>query len=466
MHSAQGKAEQIIFVLFLCILVGLPFFRVIPGWHWTFFTTVVFALVAAWASLQALHNSPVPATLRSHRGLLVFALAALGYLLLKSLPIWPEGVVALLSPNIREIFRIAGVDGWNASGLYALSIDAGLAMRELLRTAAYFAVMFLVLVLVNSPRRARIFAYALVLSVAVVGLWGIIDLFLLQGVRGRASGVFSNANLFAGFLELGIGLAVGLLYSQQQRLQYGSWRSRVVGVANWLLSWRALFVVLLLVMLAALFASASRGGNVSIVLGLAVASAALLRHQRSRTDAKRFFAGVMLLCVVTVSFIGADALLDRVGEGKINPGFRLTYGQSGMQMAADYPLFGMGGGSWRYAYSQYRGPEVSPQVMPFHAHNDHLQMLTEHGATGYLLFGAFILAALRVMVSTLQHRRDPFIRGVAFGALVATLSLLFHAFTDNNFQVTTNMAYFFAIIGLALAVARMPSARREGPVET
>lgn len=462
---AGHRTDSALFALLFVLLTFAVFATAGPLWHWTYLVIATFVVFTCWALLKAFQKAPPPGVFAHYRVLLLLSGAALGYATLKSLPIWPAPLMAVLSPNVVESFRVAGIDGWNGSGLFALSIDAGLALREFLRTASYFAIFVLVLVLVRTRTQARWLAYGMLVVISSITLWALWDYLVVGLGRGRARGNFQNANLLAGFIELGIGLAGGLLYAQPVGVQRHSWRGRVVGAVDWLMSWRAGFIVLFIMLLGALFATGSRGGTLSIVAALLVSATLLLRQRRSIAESRRLIGVLVLLTAMSVTWLGADVLLKRVGEGRFEATSRLSYYRSALQMATDYPLFGMGGGSWIHAYSQYRDPALSPSLVPVHTHNDHLQMLAEHGVIGYLLFGTFVLTALRALVRTLNTRHDRFVRGITFGSLAATQSLLFHAFIDNNFQVTVTMAYFFAILGLGLAAARLPSARRREALE-
>ena len=450
--------------LFLCLCAGLfflPLVRAARSWHWMYILVVAFALAAAHLFNQALHRRPKSA-FGSEKSLLVLCLVALGYLLLKSLPIWPEPVIAILSPNILATYESAGVNGWNGIGTYALSIDAWLSARDFLRVLAWFTVMVLVVELVNSPKRAQVLLWCLLGSVFSAALLGLFDFFSIQGARGRASGPFgTNANMFAGLIELGVGLAIGVLYVQQQSANRAPTTRWVAFVAENLLSGKVLVVALLLLFFAVLSSTGSRGGNLSAMLALATASMLLVRSRASIGSEKVFLIVLWPLCILGVFALGGSIVLDRVGvQG--SELVRVSFWRSAIEMTADYPLFGMGGGSWRYAYAQYREiSEVPALEIPLTAHNDYVQMLAEHGVLGLLVFGVFIGMVLRSIIKTLQYHRDPIARGISLGTLISALSLLFHAAVDGNFQVTATMTLYFAILGLGLAASRLPPANAE-----
>lgn len=438
------------------VLAALPFGVGLYGWTWTYFVTATLLLFTVWSGMQTYLAARLPGALHDYHRILQFAAAFLGFLAFTVVPIWPAGLVGVLSPGAGAIYEFADV-GMPRTG-YAFSLDAGLAMRNVPRVAAYFALFFLVLVLVRTRRQAMLLANLLLLAVFVVGLWGLVEFLWLQHGRGRAAGLFGNANYFAGFLELGLGLTAGMLFARQDRAGHSAWRSRLVVLIDWVMSWRANLVLVFVVMLGGLFASGSRGGTLAFVAALLVAVVLLVRGRESSPHLRRFVVSLVMICVTSVAWLGMDALWSRIESGNHDQAARFSYWASGLRMVEDFPLFGIGGGSWRYAYAMYRDPQLPANSLPLHAHNDHIQMLAEHGLIGYLLMGLFIGSVLLVLASALRNRRDRFVRGIVFGSLVSSLALLFHAFTDSNFQVTPTTAYFFAILGLGLAVARFRNA--------
>lgn len=450
------NVRESVFYLLLVALAVVPFGVGTYWWAWAHFATAILLLFTVWTGIQAFRRARLPGALHDYRHILQFAAAFLIFLVLKAVPVWPAGLVGSVSPGAGEIYAFA--DEGTARAGYALSVDAGLAMREIARVAAYFAVFFLVLVLVRTRRQAMLLANLLLLVAFVIGLWGLVEFLWSQHGRGRAAGLLGNANYFAGFLELGLGLAAGLLFSREDRAGPSAWRSRLVCLIDWVMSWRANLVLVFVVLLGGLFASGSRGGTLAFVSALLVSMVLLVKGRESSPHLRRFVVLLVLICVTSVVWLGADALWSRIEPGKGDQAVRLSYWTSGLQMVRDFPMVGIGGGSWRYAYDLYRDPALPAYALPLYAHNDHVQMLAEHGLIGYLLMGLFIGSVLLVLASALRNRRDRFVRGIVFGSLVSSLALLFHAFTDSNFQVTPTTAYFFAILGLGLAVARFRNA--------
>lgn len=288
------------------------------------------------------------------------------------------------------------------------------------------------------------------------GLWGLVGLFVINLGHGRAEGLFGDPNLFAVFIEIGLAVAVGLYLGASRRGTHGGrWRTRLMHWIDTLMSSRGLVVALILVLFTALFASGSRGGAVAAVASLGIAT---ILHQRRERAGKVLHVAVLLVTVAVASLVwfGGQVVLERLELTDLGSGARPSIWRSAVAIMGDYPAAGIGAGAWRFAYPGYREPELGGYWLPTGAHNAYLQLLAEHGIVGFLLLGsAVVLTVVRLTVA-LRERHDRFIRGVLFGSLATVFSLLLHSFLEGGFQTFTSTAYFYSILALGLATARLP----------
>lgn len=452
MLSRIGSGPNYLFWLLVVILGAVPFALVAYPWAWGYWAVLVFFGTAAWAGVLGYRMAPIPPAMAEFQVLLLLALALLAYSLLVIMPL-PAEVIGWVNPmamEVREHTTEGAISEWST-----LSLNPNLGLRAFLRLSAYVALFLLVLVAVTSRARARLLAYVLVATIVLHALWGLFDWGVLHNARGRASGMFGTANLFAGFIELGLGLIAGLPFTQQGSGRNRHWKGSVVGLIDWMMSIRAGLVIGLVAMLAALLATASRGAALSTLLAFLIGTSLLVVGRKPGAQVKRFVIFLMLICITSVVWLGADTLRERFTDIEFGENSRLSFWRPGLEMVTDYPIVGMGAGAWFTAYPMYREPQSSTSGLPSNAHNDHLQFLIEYGVVGYLLFGCFLVVCLFRLIATLRRRRNRFVRGIVFGVLVSLLSLLFHAFFDYNFQVTATTAYFFTILALGLAVGRL-----------
>ena len=83
----------------------------------------------------------------------------------------------------------------------------------------------------------------------------------------------------------------------------------------------------------------------------------------------------------TLNDIGQDASLDQ----------RLRYYAHALKSFTEKPILGKGIGSWEYESIKYEKQEMQNYVVPYHAHNDFLELLAETGLVGALLFFGLIV---------------------------------------------------------------------------
>jgi O-antigen ligase/Tfp pilus assembly protein PilF len=97
-----------------------------------------------------------------------------------------------------------------------------------------------------------------------------------------------------------------------------------------------------------------------------------------------FNTGSVQSRLATFSNISADFSLDS----------RFKYYSSAIQSFLEKPLFGKGIGSWEYESIKYAKEDLTDYVVPYHAHNDYLEILAETGFLGFVLYFGIIIIPL------------------------------------------------------------------------
>ena len=69
---------------------------------------------------------------------------------------------------------------------------------------------------------------------------------------------------------------------------------------------------------------------------------------------------------------------------------RLRYFAGALESFKEKPILGKGIGSWEYESIKYEKPEMQSYVVPYHAHNDFLELLAETGILGFVLYFGII----------------------------------------------------------------------------
>jgi len=134
---------------------------------------------------------------------------------------------------------------------------------------------------------------------------------------------------------------------------------------------------------------------------------------------------------------------------------RLTYWQTGIRMALDNLVLGVGLGNFGTAYPKYQAPGAGDSKT---AHNDYLQALCETGILGFLLFTGFWLyfavwGALRILSTPRGLERVSMI-----GLYIGVLAFLVHSLVDFNFYNPSLAFFVFLLAGLFYSRAAVDEA--------
>ncbi len=211
---------------------------------------------------------------------------------------------------------------------------------------------------------------------------GLVDFLLL---RSRPFSVFFDVNAFAAFCNV---FALPAIAKMHERICADGWR----------VAWRSGTAGLLLVALACLAATASRGGHLSFLFGIVVLGALLIRHDRQawKTLAASLILFVALLSVIAPFQNHAGSLSRLTGiSSDQSTSDRLAMLKSTWAMVEDGPWFGSGLGTYKLRYLMFRSPDELSTSGDL-AHNDYLQMLAEGGP---LLLGLLLLLGLSVVLA-------------------------------------------------------------------
>jgi putative inorganic carbon (HCO3(-)) transporter len=283
----------------------------------------------------------------------------------------------------RLFWPLTGLGLWivlSAATSYDLSSAAVVTSRYLM----FFALAFIVVQAVGgSLRRAVALVDVAVAAAAVAAVLGLANFFAGAGVQ-RASGPILDPNDFAFLLVVTVPLAIYRIGSATER-----WR-RALGAAG------------LLVMLAAILATLSRGG----LLGLLVPAVWALATRRL-TLRWAAVAIVAAAVVVAVAFQLVPAKLETALQQKqhvsgLNVEARLAAWQVALAEFRSAPLLGVGPGNYEGRYTEFGLPVGSRNGGIITTHNAFLNVLAELGGPGLALFLVYLLMAWRRL-----RRRSP-----------------------------------------------------------
>ena len=271
---------------------------------------------------------------------------------------------------------------------------------------------------------------------------------------GNPFGPYVNRNHFAGYMAMLIPLGLGWLWGRLAQEGKGKaglgWRESLLAVVSGRNGRLCLLAFALVNMAAALIFSASPGGIVSCVSALLFFTL-LVYVSRGERRYLGIVASVLGAFVLAYAlWLGIDHVVARFFQSGDD---RPTYWSATLRLIDDFPLLGVGLGTYVHSFRRYN-PILTPMRVD-HAHNDYLELLAEAGAVGFLLVvGGLGWFGWR----TLQRwsaRHDPEVRGIVLGGLTSVLAVGIHSMMDFNLQIPANALLLAVILGVTSVAVHM-----------
>ncbi|MCK4905681.1 O-antigen ligase family protein [bacterium] len=211
---------------------------------------------------------------------------------------------------------------------------------------------------------------------------------------------------------------------------------------------RIFFSALSLLILFAFVLTFSKGGTVVLILSWLLFL--LFKVPKSRKVIA--VAGFVFLLAFAMFFAyNGDYIANKLQPVKASSRVRVEYWRAGLEMLKEKPLVGFGLGSFGRIYAKYKLPKAEETQM---AHNDFLQIWTELGAVGFLIFLSIFIFYFRQMnrqiknINNLSSTQKVFI----YGGYVSVLSFAFHSLGDFSFYVFSVPSILFMIMGVSLGI--------------
>ncbi|WOJ94289.1 O-antigen ligase family protein [Congregibacter variabilis] len=429
-----------------------------------FLTTASLVLTSIWIATSAITGALTHTMGRRERLIaLAFSLFT-AYVFLSSAPLSIESV-RLLNPAAAAHYE--SVPDFDPASPVALSLDRGATLERALRSAAMTAVFVVLLCVLQSSRRIKLFAYGLAAAGIAHAAFALVDMqfsgaIFRQPIAEIAlstfsiAGTYTNRNHFAGLMELTLALTVSFYFLRSRYRRTGKgWRSIVRRVFTYFFSGSIWYLIATLPPLLALLFSASRGGALS-ALGALVISLGLVAYKKrgGAAPARMVTTGVLIIPLIGASILAIDSLLERVERNGLLDDSRYELRQLAYRVFSDYPVFGTGSGTFRHIYPAYETQPFSTGKMLHHVHNDYLELLLENGIIGFALFGGGILLWLVTMCDVRLNNNSRCSFAISIGCFAGVVALLIHSLVDWNLQIPANALWFTTFLALGLAARR------------
>ncbi|HKC25377.1 MAG TPA: O-antigen ligase family protein [Thermoanaerobaculia bacterium] len=371
----------------------------------------------------------------------------------------PRGVLGLVSPESLAVWsRAAGVLALygRAAPHAVVSLAPSETKGVVLLTLAY-AVLFVCAALLTQtrPRRRLLLVALLAAALAEIG-YALASTETLE----RLHGSFINPNNFAGYLQIALALAFGLLWYELRtgrHRRHGESRAtrmerRIVPVSLAVLLWGAIA--------AAIGLSRSRGGVLAALLTVPLLVFLAVQHRRQGARAALGIVLALLMAAAFAATITRDGPLERflgADPSELGSEGRVRIWRASLQAFRMYPLAGSGLGTFREAFRPVQPRGFDGLVEQ--AHDEPLQILVTGGVLGFALAAAVIGTAFALLWRGLFRQRHREESAYVLAAIGALFALMLHGLVEFNFSLAAVPATLAMLVGVAWSAAEW----REGP---
>lgn len=448
--------RAISFSLFLLTLIFAPLaFGSVETWSIASVEVLIFLTCLTYFFHTFRQDEPVLRT----PGLLPLLLLIL-WMFLQLIPL-PPNLVKLIAPAIYQtyepILNVSGNNFWPP-----LTVNQKTTLLEALRFTSYgFFYILTVQLLSRGDQLTRTIRIISWLAIGIAFLAIIqkftsphqIYWFRTTPQNAGTVGPWVYHNHYAGFMELVFPLTLALFFFYRPTVTYRqNFRSHIASIISAPSSNLHFFLGFgLVLILSSVFIALSRGGIISISLGLFFFLLLLTKKQaKSGSILPLILIGGLLL---VVTWFGWEPIITKFNKtltevGGINDG-RLHIWQDCAPMIRDFFFTGAGFGTFIHTYPQYS--TISSTSIFDHAHNDYIELFTDGGIIAFLLAAWFVITILIHGFQKLRIRRDHYSILFIIAGLTSIFSLLLHSVTDFNMHNGANGLYFFFLCGILIS---------------
>ncbi|MBW6414625.1 O-antigen ligase family protein [Methylacidiphilum fumariolicum] len=451
-------------ILFFTLIISPWLFGAVETWAKVFlFCLILFGAFIWWRQKTKL-------VLSFSFPLITVVLLILFWLFLELIPL-PPTFIQFLSPKRYELektvlFLLEGSSATQAMPWIPLSINPSETFPYILEFCGIILFGFIVnQIFKNFSEERDFWIYASLLNGSVLSIFAIIQratsngkLFwfrtLTQG--GDPFGPYVNRTHLGGLLLLFIPLGIGfLLYKNQlnssktlklpkkdsmvKSLQYLSIKD---------LFEKLFFPFLLLIISSGILISRSRGAMVSMLLAISLMGLWLSLSSKEKKMGRKhaLLVGSFIVASITMAlwmasdiFIGATQRL--VEEAvDIKTSSRIALWKEAMELWRMFPLTGSGLGTFEEGFNLVR--TVFPGAMRVtHAESDYVELLTDSGLVGFLLFLGLILIVLYKGWKNIIFEKDQKTKFLLAGGYFSFIGGLLQGIANFNLVTMANLLY-------------------------
>jgi len=387
----------------------------------------------------------------------------------------PGGAVSVISPGTAAVKKELLGDLPNSSELLksmTLSFYSNATKHDLRLVLAIAAVFFVVVNVYRRTERIK----RLLAAIAIIG--GAITLLALaQNLFGNGkiywivptaygeaySGTFVNHSHYGQFINLSIGAAIGLIMVKVHEAFTGKKVTpplvfEYLGSPAAKLMW--FLVAMIIIGVATVFMSLTRGGMVSMFISAGFTTLAL-SSRRSLKGRGWIMALMALGAFICVLYIGFDAVYDRLAslrELHQAQGNRWQIVKDITLAWSKFPVFGTGLGTHEVVYPMFDRSTIA--ALATHAENEYAQAAEETGLMGLTALVCFGILVWANYIRNIRNDSVP-ICSAAYGLGFGLLAIMLHSLSDFGQHLPANA--FLSAVSCALLLGLIPAGQKNNP---
>lgn len=329
-----------------------------------------------------------------------------------------------------------GLAFFSAFALLLIGTSRALRRESAIRQAGILVILGVALAVVGIVQRAMF-------NGKIYGFWEV-----SEGATPFGPNV--NRNHFAGWMLMGLPVAVGYLFALVSRGLPQNPRLR--NLLEWFSTAQSTRAITtgfaILVMALALVLTMSRSGMLSLAVAFTFASTVMARRQTGRMRRAVSVAFILFIVMTVVLWVGLETLQNRFSETSLEEiNRRPAIWADTIRIVEDFWLTGTGLNTYGISTLLYQ--KALPGLHVREAHNDYLQLLAEGG----VMLGAPIALALFAFAFEVRRRLREDVGSIwwiRMGAVVGLIAIALQSVVEFSLQMPGNAATFAVVAGLAI----------------
>ena len=230
---------------------------------------------------------------------------------------------------------------------------------------------------------------------------------------------------------------------------------------------RGLYGLAIILPIASVLLTGSRGGFVALLAEMAILAAVFVRSGPVSGRRSLVTLGALAVTAAAVVFFwidpgGISKRLEKLVNLSIiheeSYTLRAAVALDSRHILPDHPWTGTGLGSFGTAYPRFQ--TIPSDLIWGHAHDDLVEALVESGVVGGLLIVWALAMFVRFAFVDLRRKLHHQAGWIRFGAAVGCSGLLVHSLCDFNLRIPATAAWFAVCVGIS--VGQVSSSRRRG----